>query len=200
MFLPVQNKPSVTTDYTNLITIVPNILTRELADKLKEFVKNTQVSGWHRRGSKNKYTKASFFTCLVLQHNVPIYDVLDKAWEHYIKTKKPNISFVEPYELKLYVKGDSFGFHNDIQISSGYDIERKINLLIQLSDEIDYEGGDLYIGEVRCPKTFGTGVFFPAKYTHCVTEVTYGERFSLIGHAWGPLDFITGHSHYQAPI
>jgi hypothetical protein len=187
MFLPVRHKPETTADYTNLITIVPNLITKDLADQLKTFAKNESISGWHRRGSKNPNIKASFYTCLVFHHNVPIYDILDEVWYNYIKENKSNLTFLEPYEIKLYVESDNFGYHNDILISEKYDVERKINLLIQLSDDTDYEGGDLYVGSTQCPRTFGTGIFFPAKYPHSVTEITKGERYSLIGHAWGPI-------------
>jgi len=187
MFLPVQHKPETTSDYTNLITVVPNLITKDLADQLKKFAKDEAISGWHRRGSKNPTIKASFYTCLVFHHNVPIYDILDAACVNYIKEKNSKLTFLEPYEIKLYIENDNFDYHHDILISNNCETERKINLLIQLSDDTDYEGGDLYVGSTKCPRMFGCGIFFPAKYPHCVTEITKGERYSLIGHAWGPI-------------
>lgn len=187
MFLPVHNKPNSSSDYLGAIIEVPNLITRDVADKLKNFALDTQVSGWHRRGSKTNYVKASFYTCLVFEHNVSIYNVLDNAWERYLREKDSNITFIEPYEIKAYNVNDSFGVHNDILVSDIDNVERKLNLIVQLSDENDYEGGDLYVGSMKCARKFGTGIFFPAKYIHCVTEVTNGTRFSLIGHAWGPI-------------
>lgn len=188
MFLPVQNKPNSSSDYLSAILEIPNLISKELAQELREFALNTEVSGLHRRGSKTPgYVRASFYTCLVFQHNSSVYDKLDSAWQEYCNLKNPNITFIEPYEIKSYVEGDSFGIHSDILIAKNEDVERKSNLIVQLSDANEYEGGDLYIGSVKCSRNFGTGIFFPAKYLHCVTEVTRGTRFSLIGHAWGPL-------------
>ena len=188
MFLPVQPKPESSGSYLDELIQLPNLISKELAEELKTFALNTDVSGWHRRGSKTPgYVSASFYTCLVFQHNSSVYNTLDAAWEQYQQLKNSNITFIEPYEIKSYTEGDKFGLHSDILMSKNHDFERKINLVVQLSDEHEYEGGDLYIGSIKCPRTFGTGIFFPAKYLHCVTEVTRGERFSLIGHAWGPV-------------
>lgn len=189
MFLPMQNKPKSSADYQEAILEIPNIIDRELAEQLKRFSLNTEVSGRHRRGSKTPgIVQASFYTCLVFEHNSNVYKVLDPIWEQFCIDKNPNITFLEPYEIKSYVKDDCFGAHNDILVSTNRDVERKVNLIVQLSDEDEYEGGDLMIGAVKCSRKFGTGIFFPAKYVHSVTTVTNGERYSLIGHAWGPIN------------
>jgi predicted 2-oxoglutarate/Fe(II)-dependent dioxygenase YbiX len=188
MFLPMQNKPSSSADYEEAILEIPNIIDKELAEQLKSFSLNAEVSGRHRRGSKTpNVVQASFYTCLVFQHNSPVYKILDPVWEQFCINKNPNITFLEPYEIKSYVKDDCFGAHNDILVSKNRDVERKVNLIVQLSDGDEYEGGDLMVGAVKCSRKFGTGIFFPARYVHSVTTITNGERYSLIGHAWGPL-------------
>lgn len=189
MFLPMQNKPKMLDEHADSIIEIPNIINKDLAEQLKSFSLNDSVSGRHRRGSKHpEFIQASFYTCLVFQHNSIIYDVLDPIWKRYCAMKSPNITFIEAYEIKSYDIGDSFGVHNDLLISTATNTERKINLIVQLSDENEYAGGDLFVGPVRCSRKFGTGIFFPAKFLHSVTEITKGERFSLIGHAWGPID------------
>lgn len=187
MFLPVQNKPQVSFDYSRMVIEVPNLISKEIGDELKSFAANSEVSGLHRRGSKTpQICKASFYTCLVFHHDHPIYELLDPAWKHYCNLKDPNITFIESYEIKSYVVGDEFGNHNDIITSVDDTLARKINLIVQLSDEDDYDGGDLLVGPFKCSRKFGTGIFFPCQYVHSVTPITSGTRFSLIGHAWGP--------------
>lgn len=186
MYLPVKDKPSSSAGYLDVV-VVPNLITKSLADDLKNFAVNSTVSGWHRRGSKSDYVQASFYTCLVFQHNVPIYTAVDNAWKDYMLEYKSDITFIEPYEIKAYGLGDKFGVHNDVLLSDDGNVERKVNLIIQLSDENEYDGGNLWIGNKQYPRTIGTGIFFQAKYPHSITEVTRGERFSLIAHAWGPL-------------
>lgn len=184
MFLPVQPKPATSPNYTPEVVEVPDLVTRELAEKLKSYALQTDISGLHRRGSKNPYCAASFFTCLILPHNTDIYEILDPAWKYYCDLKNPNISFIENYELKSYIEGDKFEYHHDFLSDSV--VSRKVNLMIQLSDDTDYEGGDLIVGPYRCSRKFGTGIFFKAHLSHCVTTITRGTRYSLIGHGWGP--------------
>lgn len=77
--------------------------------------------------------------------------------------------------------------HNDISVSMKHNTQRTINLVVQLSDETEYEGGDLVVGNIACSRKFGTGIFFPASQMHCVTEIVRGNRLSLIAHAWSPI-------------
>lgn len=185
-FLPVRDKPNVIVDHSNLVVEVPNLITREKAEELKAYALDTNLSGLHRRGSKNPNCQASFYTCLIFPHNSDIYDILDPAWKYYCELKNPDVTFIEPYEIKSYVENDGFEYHHDMLGSKESNSDRKINLIVQLSDENDYEGGMLYVGAHPCSKTFGTGIFFQAQYQHQVTTITRGIRFSLIGHAWGP--------------
>jgi hypothetical protein len=173
-------------DYAREIVEVPNLITVEQAEELKAFALDENTSGLHRRGSKNKFTHASFYTCLVFRYDNPIYETLDYVWSKYAKEIDPSITFIEPYEVKMYVEGDRFDNHHDACANTEMMTHRKINLVIQLSDESEYDGGDLCIGKHKSSRTIGTGIFFPAEVYHNVTEITRGSRVSLIGHSWGP--------------
>lgn len=71
-------------------------------------------------------------------------------------------------------------------IDSSYNnLIRKLSISIQLSKVEEYEGGDLILyrdanGEVM-RKEQGTLIIFPSFVLHEVTEVTKGERNSLVG-------------------
>jgi hypothetical protein len=172
-------------DYREIIEI-PNLISPQLAKELKDFAQDEVTSGLHRRGSKNFFTNASFYTCLVFRYENPIYETLDYVWEQYGKKIYSNIEFIEPYEIKKYIEGDKFDSHHDSCGNIETMMHRKLNLIIQLSDESDYEGGELSIGSYKASKTIGTGIFFPADVYHAVTTINRGNRLSLIGHAWGP--------------
>lgn len=173
-------------DYSKEILEVPNLVSPELAQELKLFASDTDSSGLHRRGSKNFFTNASFYTCLVFRYDNPIYETLQHVWSDYGKKVEPDIAFIEPYEIKMYVEGDKFDKHHDSCGDPKTTMCRKLNLIIQLSDESEYDGGELLIGPHKFSKTIGTGIFFPADVYHTVTTIDRGTRFSLIGHAWGP--------------
>ena len=173
-------------DYSKEIIEVPNLVSTELAQELKAFASDSESSGLHRRGSKNILTGASFYTCLVFRYDNPIYEILNNVWSDYGKLVEPNIDFIEPYEIKMYIEGDKFDSHHDACGDPKTTMCRKLNLIIQLSDESEYEGGDLLIGPHKLSRKIGTGIFFPANIYHTVTTITRGTRFSLIGHGWGP--------------
>ena len=69
-------------------------------------------------------------------------------------------------------------------------INRKLSVVIQLSDPEEYEGGDLllYYGKdpVCIKKKKGSMVFFPSFVLHEVTPVTSGCRRTLVGWIEGP--------------
>ena len=186
--LPVKTKPIIDMNYQDAIVTYPNAITKEVAKELIDYAKNESLSGLHQRGSKNSdYCFASFLTCLVFRNDHPIYKILDPLWNLYIKEKNPNITFIEPYEIKIYNKNDRFSHHIDSYGSIYHDIDRKINLIIQLSHKDEYTGGELCVDKHQCSSDFGSAIFFPAQYYHHVKPITAGERISLIGHAWGPV-------------
>jgi hypothetical protein len=177
--------PRIGEDYSNEIIEVPNLITIEQVEKLKDFARDKE-SGLHRRGSKDLNTIASFYTCLVFRYNDPIYELLDYSWYQYGKQLDNEINFIEPYEIKIYNEGDKFDRHHDSCANVEISTCRKINLIIQLTDESEYDGGDLLLGSHVATRKMCTGIFFPADRIHAVTTITRGSRVSLIGHAWKP--------------
>lgn len=86
------------------------------------------------------------------------------------------------YFIKYNV-GDYIKRHNDIwqtYTSAG----RVYSLVAQMTNPDDYEGGNTIIydenGPVVLSKQLGDGVIFPSSMDHELTEITKGERFSLV--------------------
>lgn len=68
---------------------------------------------------------------------------------------------------------------------------RKLSVVLQLSDPVDYEGGNLElktsgIDSIKMRKQRGLIVAFPAWTLHQVTPVTQGSRQSLVAWISGP--------------
>lgn len=183
LFLPVQNKPELQFDFRNFVYEVPNALPLDVVDRLRLYVNTTD--GLHRRGSKGSHYKADFETCLLNDTMDETYKLLDPLWKEYCELYNCQLSFIELYELKKYSRGDFFEPHTDSYHGNNSGLDRKINIIVQLSDTEDYAGGDLMIGARHVPRKKGSAIFFPAFYTHYVTRILTGVRYSLIGHAWG---------------
>lgn len=184
-YLPIQEPPNIEFGRKGSVITVPNVISKDLANSLIEYAMGPK-SGLHRRGSKSSGIIADFSTCLIPLGN-PIYDILAPVWKQVKGIVNPPLSFIELYELKIYNVDDRFDWHQDNKESVECNIGRKFNMIVQLSEESDYVGGDLMLGEHYCARQFGTALLFPAYHIHRVTPIKSGTRMSLIGHAWGPL-------------
>jgi len=85
-------------------------------------------------------------------------------------------------------RGDHYDWHVDL--GQSINASRKLSFSIQLSEEGDYDGGDLEFlnlglepGKLRRQ---GTLVLFPAFWTHRVTPTTRGVRYAAVGWVHGP--------------
>lgn len=100
--------------------------------------------------------------------------------------------FVEDMQFTIY-NGDEQGHYNahiDMAGPGGDMPQRKLSLVVQLTDPDKYEGGDLqlYCGGDPEPvkKQKGLVVAFPSYLLHEVTPVTSGIRRSLVIWVGGP--------------
>ncbi|MGR3913832.1 MAG: 2OG-Fe(II) oxygenase [Gammaproteobacteria bacterium] len=83
--------------------------------------------------------------------------------------------------------------HQDTTLVSGEaPTQRKLSVVVQLSDSGDYAGGDFQMHHVKAHppadaiRRRGTVLIFPSLIMHAVTAVTSGVRYSLVGWYLGP--------------
>jgi PKHD-type hydroxylase len=85
--------------------------------------------------------------------------------------------------------GDYYDWHMDIG-GSGSTVSRKLTLIVQLSDPVDYAGGaleDNMAGDTQSSnREQGTLTASPSFALHRVTPVTAGCRYALAAWAHGP--------------
>jgi PKHD-type hydroxylase len=85
-------------------------------------------------------------------------------------------------------KGSMYDWHVDM-MGKGNTGQRKLSLVMQLSNSQDYEGGELWLhGATQqiVPKQKGLMVLFPSFILHRVTPVTSGLRRTLVAWVLGP--------------
>ena len=103
-----------------------------------------------------------------------------------------NLFGMEALQFTEYESKDSgfYGVHVDSLPTQMSRLNRKLSFSIQLTDEKDYEGGELvldYIGEkIVVSKKIGAIIFFESSARHSVAPVTSGIRHSLVGWVSGP--------------
>lgn len=119
-----------------------------------------------------------------------IYDKLSQAC---IQTNTNRYKFeILGYQTELqlasYGTGDFFDWHMDFGM--GDISNRKLSITVQLSDNDEYQGGDLQFmvnqNIVTAPRDKGTAIVFPSFALHRVTPITSGTRKSIVGWIAGP--------------
>lgn len=86
-----------------------------------------------------------------------------------------------------------YDWHIDTMFELNSPSERKLSMVIQLSDPSDYEGGELEIRPFALEpppadklKGQGSVIVFPSLLHHRVTPITKGTRYSLVAWMEGP--------------
>lgn len=84
-----------------------------------------------------------------------------------------------------------YDWHHDVNWENIRNFDRKLSMVVQLSDPNTYEGGMFEFSEVETPqyedlKQQGSVLIFPSYLLHRVTEVTKGVRYSLVSWVRGP--------------
>ena len=96
------------------------------------------------------------------------------------------LGFFESIQVGTYGEGQKFDWHAD---NDGYPL-RKLTISIQLSNDADYEGGNLEFMDgphVRtAPREKGAAVIFPSQMMHRVTPINTGIRQSMVVWLSGP--------------
>ena len=88
----------------------------------------------------------------------------------------------ESLQISKYSEGEYYKIHQDFTPEKY--VTRKLSLTVQLSDDNDYEGGDLVFHNLPDKKTSvrgkGSVIVFDSRTLHQVTPVTSGIRYSLV--------------------
>lgn len=122
-----------------------------------------------------------------------IYDRLLKYIGMANNTYKFDLSMLhDDIQVAIYKseKNGNYSWHDDMITNTNFNTTRKLSLSVQLSDENEYEGGELEI--VTSPNNFiaskkiGTIIIFPSFLIHRVKPVTKGNRISLVLWIDGP--------------
>ena len=109
-----------------------------------------------------------------------LLDRLKKGLNSQITLKGFEIDYEANFQFTHYGVGEYYGWHQD-DSGSGPAANRAYSIVIQLSEE--YEGGLLQFKKDGI-QTFTPGVgrmiVFPSSWSHQVTPVTSGTRYSLV--------------------
>ena len=161
---------------------IENAVSNELCDELIKLGQQMVEPAVKKHTYQNIMMLDHYF----LPKDHVIHNTLSPLWEMAVKEFNFDIDFIEPYKIQTYAEGGYFGRHIDNYHGLNLNIDRKLSMTLQLSDSSDYEGGSFVCGQHKITRSKGSVTFFPSFYPHLVEKVTQGQRWCLIGWAWGP--------------
>lgn len=100
-------------------------------------------------------------------------------------TRMNEIQFTEYHG----VENGKYDWHQDNHWENVMPFDRKLSIVVQLSEPSDYVGGEFEFFDCQNPLTFaprGSVLVFPSFFTHRVLPVTSGTRYSLVSWVEGP--------------
>ena len=124
--------------------------------------------------------------------------IFDAYWQVALKANREwfkfNVLDLPPLQFTEYDSSyqGEYKSHQDVFWINPTQNHRKLSMIIQLTDDTTYTGGDLELENVgEMPnkadvRTQGTALLFPSFIYHKLTPVITGKRYSLVGWFEGP--------------
>jgi PKHD-type hydroxylase len=169
-------------------------------DECREFVAHAQTFPEHQATVGFQATARSD-----LKHRESVIRWLDvhaeKRWVDQImryvaSSNRTNfgVDIVAPFDLQFTeyhgTARGQYDWHQDVWLESDRCYDRKLSIVVQLSDPADYEGGAFEFFGMQSPgqqfSAMGSLLIFPSFLQHRVTPVTKGLRRSLVSWIEGP--------------
>lgn len=99
-----------------------------------------------------------------------------------------NVDFYRKLEINhvTYNIGGHYINHTDTHYNINMPTQRKISMVLMLSDKSEYEGGELVFAKQSFKEQKGTLIMFRPTAVHAVQKVTSGIRKSLVLWVHGP--------------
>ena len=196
MFKYVNNDSFLTTNDALAAVVQQNLFSPDdcakIVDLCKRFPPTTGSVNENEGAVVNSNHRKSVVRWVPLSKQTkPIYDHISRA---VFDLNKANwnlrlTGMIESIQFSEYEAPEShFDWHLDID--TGPASLRKLSLVVQLSDENAYEGGELTIqglnSKIIANRNQGNTIYFPSFLRHKVTSITKGTRYSLVLWISGP--------------
>lgn len=165
--------------------VLPNAVSNQDIDRIISLRSEYKIeTGKTENGDAEKYRRSKLIY-FHPDHELWLFNIIGTIAEwgnQFFKFDLDQVETAQYTEYDASYQGkydwhiDSYNIHTDMQ--------RKLSMTIQLSDENEYEGGD-FVLEVEPDSKYnikqkGTAIIFPSYLRHKVTPVTKGNRKSLV--------------------
>lgn len=163
--------------------IVQKVLfSREEIQQILEFTKKDEfiVSSIYKDGVESTDTSLRNTTEITLQARGRIHPLLFYKFKELGALTLPHFVNIIKYEQGSFFKQHTDSSRNDVEESN----KRFRSLVVQLSDESEYEGGELLLykgnNTITASKEIGNIILFNSDIVHEVSPILSGTRYSLV--------------------
>ena len=168
-------------------------LCKDIIDKCKKReLKNATIGSLGSNSVRSDNETRRSKTCFILRNDPEFGFIFDKLWsdiilvnDEWFKFHISRLTAIQFAEYDSEYKGE-YKKHIDVfWLNNDPENHRKVSVIIQLSDEKSYEGGEFeFFGVYQHPnkeeiRKQGTALFFPSFIEHQLNQVTKGTRYSL---------------------
>ena len=158
----------------------------EIPNELCDYIIDHIDDGIYEKGTTRSGNKQQIRNVNIQFNNTNWINALLNGYIRYANSENFHYNLsdrdIELAQISKYSEGEYYGEH--IDYGNHNHLTRKLSLTVQLSDENDYEGGDLifYYGsdKDKAPRGKGSVIVFDSRLYHEVTPVTKGVRYSLV--------------------
>ena len=163
---------------------VENFLSLDEIQLIRDF---WSTSKYKYDSHSNNWNTSSEYKTKIVSHirqvdiiGIPLYKLhfltekLHKLFSEYFQD---DFRLEGPHYLTKYSIGSFHSSHNDSGVVNNM-VRSKV-VTLQLSDENDYDGGDLIIGNKKALKKIGTAIIYNPVMQHQVTKIERGVRFAI---------------------
>lgn len=174
-------------------TFHPCFISEDCQKILDEFLVDDPIEAGVEEEKEDQQRKTLIHPIPYSEESKWLYERLTEIVANHNYTQyKFNINGIYgPLQLLEYQEGCFYDWHVDL--GDGPSAHRKLSVILQLSDEDSYEGGDVVFKaseEKRTlPRQQGLVCSFPSYVLHKVTPVTKGKRYAIVGWALGQEKF-----------
>lgn len=130
----------------------------------------------------NYIKKSDSITNVTNNRNLEFYHIFDYSDFKFLEKKLNKINIINKpvFNINKYKKGYYFLPHVDRGGQNDPNKERIKTIIINLSKNTDYSGGDLYVNGDVVNTNQGFAISFNSSTIHEVTEITKGVRYSIV--------------------
>lgn len=168
-------------------SVVPHNICNDIILKSKE---SKEVAGSIMSGEGTDYRKSNLRWIQDSETHSLLWGYAKEANQ---KAFGFDLTDISPVQFTEYRGEDEskYDWHHDVDWEQDTAFDRKVSVVLQLTNGDSYEGGDFQFKEVETPdqkalRAKGTVLCFPSYQIHRVTPVIKGVRNSLVAWFEGP--------------